>query len=324
MNPPVEPRLSVYLANAERLLKRGNFYEARGLYRRALTLSAEHEQAKLGFAKTSLSLPDGHVTTVERRRQLSALLSEYPNDGQIAASLAELELHDHNISLAIQLFERALAVAPDRPHVHHGLGLAYVRARAWASAITHLRQAVALASDQRAYLHDLGRVLLRNGSYDHALTLFEADVKNNPSDPYPRLEYARALRAMNEVNRATSVFKLVKENIREQISTFRPWKFLAASEFVYLVAPQARMSYVRLQLGVNEVLQGAPYENSLRPLEPPTPVVVLDLLCIDLQEIAKALPHLVKRVEIFASTLASLHDISCPLPTASGHLNTPE
>jgi Flp pilus assembly protein TadD len=155
----------------------GRTDDALARLRRATKRRPAHPEAfhELGYLLSALGRGDEAVTVVEHGIQLA------PGGIELLILLGVIHQGRRDRAKAKAAFAQALAIAPDHPGAHFGMGTAMVDDAEYAQAAEHLRRALASnAADAQALL-GLGVCLLELGRVDDALGNFRAAVRSDPS-----------------------------------------------------------------------------------------------------------------------------------------------
>ncbi|HET9450748.1 MAG TPA: tetratricopeptide repeat protein, partial [Aggregicoccus sp.] len=145
---------------------------------------------------------DAWIAELERRNALRERASQHYMLG-----LAHFSRAAGAGAPARAAFERAIALAPSEPELHHRLGVALVESELYAQAVAPLRRAVALAPGLPGLQLPLAKALHRTGDAAGAVAALSALVQGAPSgaevataralmeqiaDPFARLPRAAA------------------------------------------------------------------------------------------------------------------------------------
>jgi len=312
-DPPVSPRIDGYTASGHRFLDQGLYLEAIDMYRRALTLNDADPEAGYGYLKASLSVANDDTTIENRKERLLELFAKHPQDAHLATSLADLALIDNDTSRAIEFYRWAVHLNGRLPHARYRLGIAQIRQQRWEEAAANLREAQLLVPDNRAYRYDWVTALVNIHEYAQALDLLYADIKQNSSDTYPRLVYAKTLRLMSEPHRSISALKYLKWKLQYEAPSNQPWKFLSDNGFVYLASHSDKLAYVDLQLTLGAYIDRRSVGKVSRGPETTSPTVT-KLICGDIHTLAELNPSLTNVLSHFAIEVVSAKGDSCRLP----------
>jgi tetratricopeptide (TPR) repeat protein len=169
-DPAVETQLGIALREV------GRTDDALSRLRRAIKRRPAHPEAfhELGFLLSSLGRADEAVTAVEHGLQLAPGAVELP----ILLGVIHHGRRDH--AKAKAAFSKALAIAPDHPGAHYGMGAVMTDAAEYSRAAEHLQRSLAgNSADVQARLK-LGVCLLELGRLDDALGNFRAAVRSDP------------------------------------------------------------------------------------------------------------------------------------------------
>lgn len=104
----------------------------------------------------------------------------------IVPNLAHALLNLGRVSEAEPLFRQAVAREPERPELHHSLGLALIAGNKTAEAITAWREAVRLNPDAEQTWSLLGLTLASEGRFLEARAAYAEVVRINPSNAEAR------------------------------------------------------------------------------------------------------------------------------------------
>jgi len=110
---------------------------------------------------------------------------------------------------AMHFYERAIAVEPDAPAAHFGLGVLLVKMRRVEDAIPHFRSAVRLRPDYAEAHYDLALALAATGRAQDALGEYDAAVRLRPEHVETRLALAKTFLTLDQPERAAREYEHV-------------------------------------------------------------------------------------------------------------------
>jgi len=170
-DPDVETQLAVALRQS------GRTDDALARLRRATKRRPPHPRAfyELGNLLLSLGQAEEAAQAVEHGQQVAPAAVELP----ILLGVIHHGRHEH--AKAKAAFARALAITPDNPDAHYGMGAVMVDDAEYSQAAEHLQRSLAgNSADVQARLK-LGVCLLELGRFDEALGNFRTAVRHDPS-----------------------------------------------------------------------------------------------------------------------------------------------
>jgi len=136
----------------------------------AARVRAEHAPYQPDTSSTSLV---EQATAVARR-----LAQRYPDDAAAVATAAQLYRQLGNADLAVDAWQRCLALDPDYVDAYLGIGSVSVERGEYAQAETLLRKALALAPDSPQAAVLLATALMSQGKLRETVALLEGRVRD--------------------------------------------------------------------------------------------------------------------------------------------------
>jgi protein O-GlcNAc transferase len=170
-DPAVETQLGIALREV------GRTEDALAWLRRATKRRPAHAEAfhELGFLLASSGRADEAVTVVEHGWQLA------PGAVELPILLGVVHQGRGDRAKAKAAYAQALAIAPDHPGAHYGMGMVLADDADYAQGAEHLQRALAgNAADVQARLK-LAVCLLELGRTDDAFGNFRAAIHSDPS-----------------------------------------------------------------------------------------------------------------------------------------------
>ena len=153
-------------------------------------------QANLGVLLHNRGLP---ALAIERfERELALRPDHIRSHHTLALSLAAVG----RSAEAMDHFRRVLAVFPDDADVLNNLGVALIGQRKFEEALVYLRRAAAREPRRLQVLTNLGLALTELGQAEEALGHLRRAVELEPREPLPRLALGRAFLALGDTARA--------------------------------------------------------------------------------------------------------------------------
>jgi predicted O-linked N-acetylglucosamine transferase (SPINDLY family) len=116
------------------------------------------------------------------------VLQTDPDDAEATFLLGVIAKAAGELERAVDWFEQAIRLAPDRPAFHSDLGDTYRRLQRYAPAVDHLVAASRLRSDLGEPIFNLGAVMQDVGEWDAAVRFFERAALLKPG--FPAIERA--------------------------------------------------------------------------------------------------------------------------------------
>jgi tetratricopeptide (TPR) repeat protein len=182
------------LAKAKKLLKRGNFNEAQDIYLEILKSLPNNKEAIKGLAtssQTTAKKPSSqqldevmHFFSRSQfdRAQLSVqkLIKDFPNDSLLLNISGACYSEKNELSLAINSFEKALAISSDYTEVHYNLGVAYQKNNQLDEAIKQYKTAILLKHAYSTAHNNLGLIYLEKKQIESAIKCFEWAIAYDP------------------------------------------------------------------------------------------------------------------------------------------------
>ncbi|MFQ5666993.1 MAG: tetratricopeptide repeat protein [Candidatus Binatia bacterium] len=146
-------------------------------YRAALELNRDRPETLLNLA--NLERRQGHLDAA--RKALREALRLEPDFAPAYANLADLQRSTGNEKASLETLLAGLRAAPDSAVLHHGLGLAGIRAKELDAALPSLRRAAELAPDDPRYVFVLAVALHDAGRKAEAIRVLEAALPAHPT-----------------------------------------------------------------------------------------------------------------------------------------------
>lgn len=158
----------------------------------ALKLAAQHQKA-------------GRLQQAES--VLRQVLQQRPNDTEALHQLALLAYQVGNLTVAVQLIERALAVNPNVPIYQANIAEMFRRLGQPQKAIAHGLKAVALKADSADAHNNLGIAYFDIADYDEAIRYYEKAIALRPRFAEATSNRANALRQLKRFGEAESEYR---------------------------------------------------------------------------------------------------------------------
>ncbi len=102
--------------------------------------------------------------------------------GQSYYDLGVFAFEDQDYDAAVENFKKALSHNPDNPYYHHYLGKTYMKMEQYEEAKTHFEVALAIAPHVEELKYDYAYLHYVTSDYEKSAELFEAVVKDDPSN----------------------------------------------------------------------------------------------------------------------------------------------
>jgi len=132
-----------------------------------------------------------------------------------------------DISLAIELFKKAVGCAPGSADCHLQLALAYEEALDYSASSEHFTRALDIEPDLMPALRGLGRVYVGAGQIELAIAQFEKATMRQPDSAILRLDYASALINVGRMGEAAD---LLRANIAQDALSISSYFWLAQTQ----------------------------------------------------------------------------------------------
>ncbi|HEX4439104.1 MAG TPA: protein kinase [Thermoanaerobaculia bacterium] len=208
---PALPEVDVI--RGETLLATGRPADALEAFRRALSQRPSDVDALLGLGRASQLAGDDAAAEAQFRRAVE-LQPGFAVFNQLGALYA-----DHGRwTDAAAMFRRATQVAPDSYRAYSNLGGVSVLACDFPSALTAFRQALRLRPTDPVAASNLGMTQLWTGRTAEAAATLEAAVKQAPKDWQILANYADALTAQGQTEKARDGYERSIALCREAIA----------------------------------------------------------------------------------------------------------
>ena len=177
--------IDALLLSAELLDDLGQYDLAVATYRKVPQDSADHHAAELGRAEAlrRAAKPDAAIEVLEN------LAITHPDLPLVHSSLGDLLRQQEDYGLAIEAYDRAIALTDDQSaslwFLHYARAISYERIKNWEKAEADFREALVLNPGQPQVLNYLGYSLVeRKEKLDEALSMIEQAVASQPNSGY--------------------------------------------------------------------------------------------------------------------------------------------
>jgi tetratricopeptide (TPR) repeat protein len=148
--------------------ERGNYSDAKQLYRNVLKIEDGNRDAQLGLGAIAVIEKDN----VRARRIYSALLQQDPRDPIATAALAGLNSHKDSLVSDNSYLLAMLEKNPDAPHLNFSVGNNYAQQKKWKSAQQYYFKAWQYDSDNADYLFNLAVSMDQLGKSQQAIDFY--------------------------------------------------------------------------------------------------------------------------------------------------------
>ena len=213
------------LSKAKKLLKKGQFNEARDIYLNILKSFPKNLEAKKALLvidqmpqnKPSQNQLDevmgffSHSQFERARISVQKLIEDFPNDPLLFNILGACCNEIGQTDLAINNFEKALILKSDYIEVHYNLGVAFQKNFQIDKAIKHYEFAISLKHSYPTAHNNLGLIYLGQNQIESAVKSFEWAVAYNP-------EYAEGHNSLGAGLQELKKFKDAKQQFEKAIS----------------------------------------------------------------------------------------------------------
>ena len=212
-------------SKAKKLLKKGQFNEARDIYLNILKSFPKNLEAKKALliidqmpqnkpSQNQLDEVIGFFSHSQfERAQISVqkLIEDFPNDPLLFNILGACYNEIGQTDLAINNFEKALVLKSDYIEVHYNLGVAFQKKFQIDKAIKHYEFAISLKHAYPTAHNNLGLIYLGQNQIESAVKSFEWAVAYNP-------EYAEGHNSLGAGLQELKKFKDAKQQFEKAIS----------------------------------------------------------------------------------------------------------
>jgi Flp pilus assembly protein TadD len=123
-----------------------------------------------------------HADAAHHFKEALRLRTDGVDERHIVPNLAHALLNQGRAAEAVPLFRQAIVHAPQRPELHHGLGLALIAGNDTTEAIAAWREAVRLNPDAEQTWSVLGLTLASEGRFAEARSAYAEVVRINPAN----------------------------------------------------------------------------------------------------------------------------------------------
>jgi len=114
----------------------------------------------------------------------------WPNSAEAWQATGALSFQQEAYDRAVESFEEAISLAPQRADLHWWLGEAYRRWGKWDEALAAFEKAVSLAPDEARYHYSLARAYRKTGHREEAIRSYERALSLDPDDQVASRELA--------------------------------------------------------------------------------------------------------------------------------------
>jgi putative PEP-CTERM system TPR-repeat lipoprotein len=180
----------------------------------------QYQQALDAYNKALSMKPDGEIA-IGRYRAIRGMkgfkdampilvewLDTHPDDGAVAAELATAYMLTNVNDKAIEYFERSLKSQPDNILSLNNLAYLYLLNDS-PKAKEYAERAYRLDSDSPGIMDTYGWTLVKEGSYERALTLLEKAAKAIPDNVEIQYHYAKALYMSGNKDQAKQILSTI-------------------------------------------------------------------------------------------------------------------
>lgn len=141
-------------------------------------LNADHPSGRLNLAEQEIR--QGRAEQAEQ--EIKSAIAQEPLYAPAYVNLADHYRMQGKDSLGVELLTKALKQLPNDAGLHHALGLALVRTGKKEQAMTHLRTAFDLESDNSRFAYLLAVALIDSKQLTGALGVIESGLINRPNN----------------------------------------------------------------------------------------------------------------------------------------------
>jgi len=213
------------LSKAKKLLKKGQFDEAREVYLNVLKSFPKNQEAKKGLLildQTGQNKPNqDQINEVmdffsnsqfdKAQMTVQKLIEDFPNDALLFNISGACFNEMGQIDLAINDFEKALLIKSDYTEVHYNLGVAFQKNLQIDKAIQHYEIAISLKHAYPTAHNNLGLIHLGRNQIESAVKSFEWAVAYSP-------EYAEGHNSLGAGLQELKKFEDAKQQFEKAIS----------------------------------------------------------------------------------------------------------
>lgn len=158
--------------------------------------------------------------TEDAERTLASVAALAPDSAEVARCMGAIAQVKGDHAKALDCFRRVIAVWPDDPAVHAGLGIALVMTDAADDGLAHLRRACELAPNAASAWFNLGEALKQQANTTDAIEALRKAVRLDPAHVGARLSLARAKASAGKIDAAVKEFR---EVLRRDPANARAW-----------------------------------------------------------------------------------------------------
>ena len=225
-----------YILKGDYFFDRGNYVEAEGLLRKAVSLNWSNPAAhnnlgralwrqnkldeaimqyhraisinpklavaynNLGIALAAKAMPDEAIAQFHRAMEIDR------HFGLPHSNLARVLIREGKVDDAIAEYRRAIALDPKYVNSYVELGLALARQGKAADAIAEYRRAIEIDPKNASACNDLGLVLAGQGQIDDAITEYRRAIAINPKYANPHVNLGMALYHQRKTDEAIAEY----------------------------------------------------------------------------------------------------------------------
>ena len=209
------------LSKAKKLLKKGQFNEAREIYLNILKSFPKNLEAKKSLliidqmpqnkpSQNQLDEVMGFFSNSQfDRAQISVqqLIEDFPNDPLLFNISGACYSEMGQIDLAIDNFEKALFIKSDYTEVHYNLGVAFQKNSQIDKAIKHYEIAISLKHAYPTAHNNLGLIYLGRNQIEYAVKSFEWAVAYSPEYAEGHNSFGAGLQELKKFEDAKKQFE---------------------------------------------------------------------------------------------------------------------
>jgi len=183
------------------------FEKARTAASRAIELQAENIHAHIFLARSRIELGEVEQALTD----LEKVVEQSPEDRELRLSYARLLVSSNRFESAVSQFEVLITQAPDNADLLYSTALVMMQIKRYSQAEKHFRTLISLNAHIQEARYYLGRLEEDRKNFQVALDWY-GQVDEGPLYIDSRINAARALAKLGEVDRARESYRTIRED----------------------------------------------------------------------------------------------------------------
>lgn len=296
---PVKPVAVINLiAEGDSFLDIGRYAKAKQSFQEALKTDPQDEDAAWGLKKAELWETND---TAVFEKNLQNLYAKNPKDPHVNLFLGKLYVEEYrDVPKALSYYQKAIAIKPNLPEAHFGLGLLYDHQPNQESAAKKEYELAATQSAIPKYRNNLAYFYVKHRDYERAIETYG----KNSNYPLSALELAKIYWIRDELPEAENYQRQALQllNDAQNNSDQEPWYLeVDNKELIELIQLSEKKDYAHFCLSVSLYLQGKDKiaKQELSNLKSIKQAEIKTIIEADLKNLVKANGKFIQQVKEF-------------------------